>query len=77
MSKKYTQTTLENRVRSEEARNKLCSHFARWAYETGVPFNALTAKSFHILIEAVGQFGPGFIPQSFHDYREPLLKSER
>ena len=34
-------------------------------------------KSFHVFIEAVAQFGPGFKPPSIYDYREPLLKSEK
>lgn len=75
-SKGASQTTLENRMRSEDERHKLRSYFARWAYESGVPFNALKSKSFHILVEAIGQYGPGFKPPSMHDYRVSLLKSE-
>ncbi|XP_043687630.1 uncharacterized protein LOC122638845 [Telopea speciosissima] len=71
------QTTMENRMRSEEERDKLRSYFARWAYESGVPFNALRLRGFEELVEAIGQYGPGFKPPSFHDYRVPLLKSEK
>ncbi|XP_043703201.1 uncharacterized protein LOC122653288 [Telopea speciosissima] len=71
------QTTMENRMRSEEERDKLRSYFARWAFESGVPFNALKLRSFEELVEAIGQYGPGFKPPSFHDYRVPLLKSEK
>ncbi|XP_043693373.1 uncharacterized protein LOC122643867 [Telopea speciosissima] len=71
------QTTMENRMRSEEERDKLRSYFARWAYESGVPFNALKLRSFEELVEAIGQYGPGLKPPSFHDYRVPLLKSEK
>ncbi|XP_043705470.1 uncharacterized protein LOC122655330 [Telopea speciosissima] len=71
------QTTMENRMRSEEERDKLRSYFARWAFESGIPFNALKLRSFEELVEAIGQYGPGFKPPSFHDYRVPLLKSEK
>ncbi|KAK8921298.1 hypothetical protein KSP39_PZI020075 [Platanthera zijinensis] len=75
-SKEASQTTLENRMRSEDERHKLRSYFARWAYESGVLFNALKSKRFHILVEAIGQYGPGFKPPSMHDYRVSLLKTE-
>ncbi|XP_043693381.1 uncharacterized protein LOC122643875 [Telopea speciosissima] len=71
------QTTMENCMRSEEERDKLRSYFARWAFESGVPFNALKLRSFEELVETIGQYGPGFKPPSFHDYRVPLLKSEK
>lgn len=42
----------------------------------GIPFNAATYDSFHIMIEAIGQFGPGMKKPSMYDLRVPLLRKE-
>ena len=40
----------------------------------GIPFNVATYDSFHIMIEAIGQFGPGMKPPSM--LRVPLLRKK-
>ncbi|KAL2238042.1 UNVERIFIED_CONTAM: hypothetical protein Sindi_0995900 [Sesamum indicum] len=41
--------------------------FCRWMYDTGIPFNTVRADSFGPAIEALGQFGPGMKPSSYHE----------
>ncbi|XP_042380460.1 uncharacterized protein LOC121972910 [Zingiber officinale] len=48
----------------------------RWAYEAGVSFNAIDRDSFNVMIEVVGQFGPGFKPPTRYEMSEPYLKKE-
>lgn len=47
---------------------------ARWVYESAIPFNVVNNDAFQQLLEAVGQFGPGYIPPTQYQLREPLLK---
>ncbi|XP_073024252.1 uncharacterized protein [Primulina eburnea] len=48
----------------------------RWAYENGISFNALDNDSFKQLMEAVGQFGPGFKPPTQYQLKELFLKAK-
>lgn len=65
-----------NEVCRKDLRDKACKEIARWFYDAGLPFNAASYDSFHIAMEAVAQFGPGFKPPSMHELRVPLLKNE-
>ncbi|RWR76250.1 hypothetical protein CKAN_00468400 [Cinnamomum micranthum f. kanehirae] len=60
----------------KELRKRACIRFARWTYDTGIPFNAVNCDSFGPMIEAIGQYGPGMKPPSYHEVRVPLLKKE-
>lgn len=44
--------------------------------EFGIPFHATDNDSFKTVVEAVGQFGPGYRPPTQYLLREPLLKEE-
>ncbi|KAI3721407.1 hypothetical protein L2E82_32417 [Cichorium intybus] len=65
-----------NSVVQKELRDNACIEIARWFYDAGIPFNAASYDSFHIMIEAVGQFGPGMKPPSMYELRVPLLNNE-
>ncbi|RWR92200.1 hypothetical protein CKAN_02140800 [Cinnamomum micranthum f. kanehirae] len=60
----------------KELRERACIRFARWMYDAGIPFNAVNCDSFGPMIEAIGQYGPGMKPPSYHEVRVPLLKKE-
>ncbi|TXG72422.1 hypothetical protein EZV62_001001 [Acer yangbiense] len=47
-----------------------------WMYDAGIPFNAMKYPSFKPFCEAVGQYGPGVTPPSYHEVRVPLLKKD-
>nr|GEY49645.1 tRNA dimethylallyltransferase 2 isoform X2 [Tanacetum cinerariifolium] len=51
-------------------------YIARWAYEFAIPFHAFEKDSFKLLLEVVGQFGPGLPPLTRYELSTPLLKEE-
>ncbi|RWR92243.1 hypothetical protein CKAN_02145200 [Cinnamomum micranthum f. kanehirae] len=51
----------------KELRERACIRFARWMYDAGIPFNAVNCDSFGPMIEAIGQYGPGMKPPSYHE----------
>ncbi|KAG2299724.1 hypothetical protein Bca52824_036196 [Brassica carinata] len=60
----------------KELRDKVCAGIARWFYDAGIPFNAVTYDSFKEMKELIGQYGMGFKPPSLHELRVPLLQKE-
>jgi hypothetical protein len=45
-------------------------------YTHGIPFHACDNDEFKEMVEAIGRFGPSFLPPSQHHYREKLLEEE-
>lgn len=66
----------ENDGAKKEFRRRACKAFAKWMYDTGIPFNVVNHPSFAVYVEAQGQYGPGMKPPSYHEVRVPLLKEE-
>ncbi|XP_019238707.1 PREDICTED: uncharacterized protein LOC109218776 [Nicotiana attenuata] len=50
--------------------------FARWVYDAGLPFNCVNYDTFGDFIEAVGQYGPGMKPPTYHEIKGPYLNKE-
>lgn len=65
-----------NEVCRKELRDKVCHEIGRWFYDAAIPYNAATYDSFKVMIEAIGQFGPGMKPPSMYELRVPILKKE-
>nr|XP_009763341.1 PREDICTED: uncharacterized protein LOC104215278 [Nicotiana sylvestris] len=58
-------------------RERALDAFARWMYDAGLPFNCVNyTDSFGEFIVAVGQYGPGMKPPTYHEVRVPCLKKE-
>lgn len=77
VQKRKGQTRLdENDAIRKELRARACTAFARWMYDSGIPFNAVNYDSFDTAIEAIGQYGSGMKPPTYHEVRVPLLKKE-
>ncbi|XP_070043656.1 uncharacterized protein [Nicotiana tomentosiformis] len=58
-------------------RDRAITMFARWMYDAGLPFNCVNyTDTFSAFIEAVGQYGPGMKPRTYHEVRWPYLKKE-
>ena len=49
---------------SKEKTHAVRQYCARWMYEANVAFNAIDNESFRLFCEALGQFGPGWVPPS-------------
>ncbi|KAL6514877.1 hypothetical protein OROGR_020456 [Orobanche gracilis] len=50
--------------------------FCRWMYDARIPFNALRYDSVGPAIEAIGVYGSGMKPPTYHEARVPMLKEE-
>ncbi|XP_074374697.1 uncharacterized protein LOC141715114 [Apium graveolens] len=72
-----SQTTLENRLRTPEEKERVHMHIANFFYECGIPFNAVNSRSYEVMVESIGQYGPGLKPPTYHELRVPLLKKAK
>lgn len=77
-SKGASQTTLENCVKkNKEDKQKVDEHVADFWYECGLLFNAINSRSWEIVCESIGQYGPRYISPSYHEVRVPLLEKAK
>lgn len=60
----------------KEKTHKVQTYMARWVYAAGLPFSVTESDEFKMMVEAIGQFGPGVTPPSQYQLRERLLKEE-
>ena len=49
-------------------------YVGRWAYEAAIPFHAFELDSFKLLLEVVGQFGPGLPPPTRYELSTTLQR---
>ena len=69
-----SQPTLEHCTKkSKEAKQIVDDHIADFFYENGIPLNAINSRSWEIMVESIGQYGPGLRSPSYHELRVPLL----
>lgn len=68
------QTTLENIRKTPEEKERVYPHIAKFFYACGIPFNVANSRHYEVMIESVGQYGPGLKPPSYHELRVPLLE---
>ncbi|KAL4198766.1 hypothetical protein AMTRI_Chr03g47640 [Amborella trichopoda] len=73
--KKKKQVTIENRFKKED-RARVIQYIARWFFHGGISFNTARLNSFHTMLEAIGQFGPGLKAPTPYEIGEPLLKKK-
>lgn len=66
----------KNEAAKKEMRERACRQITRWMYDAAIPFNAVKHDSFHAMIEAIGQYGPGMKPPTYHEARVTFLKKE-
>ncbi|XP_021321882.1 uncharacterized protein LOC8068075 isoform X2 [Sorghum bicolor] len=70
---KMSQPTLEYSTKSKEAKQIVDDHVADFFYENGISLNAINSRSWEIMLESIGQYGPGYRSPSYHQIRNPLL----
>ncbi|XP_021311771.1 uncharacterized protein LOC110433614 [Sorghum bicolor] len=75
MSKSLKQQQL-NKELWKERTNEVHKYIAKWAYTHAIAFNALDNDEFKQMCEAIGQFGPGFVPPTQDALRGKLLEEE-
>ncbi|VVA92667.1 unnamed protein product [Arabis nemorensis] len=60
----------------KEKTYKVQTYMARWVYAFSVQFSVTESDEFKMMVEAIGQFGPGVTPPSQYQLLERLLKEE-
>jgi hypothetical protein len=70
-----TQTTLQRKSKAEKERTDM--YVVDFIYESGLPLNVINSRAFEIMLEAVGQYGPGYVKPSYHDVRVSLLEKAK
>ncbi|XP_028215234.1 uncharacterized protein LOC114397379 [Glycine soja] len=65
-----------NETYNKAARDRAVQYIARFFFRNGIPFNVAKSKSFKLMIEAIGTYGPYLKPPSYHELRVPLLKKK-
>ncbi|XP_040873455.1 uncharacterized protein [Glycine max] len=65
-----------NETYNKATRDRAVQYIARFFFRNGIPFNVAKSKSFKLMIEAIGTYGPHLKPPSYHELRVPLLKIE-
>ena len=74
-NRKNSQTTINNAYK-KETKERADILFCRWMYDATIPFNAVKYACFHLMLEAIGQYGVGYKGPSFHEIRVTNLKKE-
>jgi hypothetical protein len=71
---KNTQSTLEACTKKgKEAKQIVNDHVADFLYENKIPLHVVNSRSWEVMLESIGQFGPGYRGPSYHDVRVPWL----
>lgn len=71
---KCSQTTLEHLTKKDkESKQIVDDHVADFLIENGIPFNVINSRSWEIMLESIGQYGPGYRSPTYHDCRGKLL----
>ena len=72
---KQSQPTLEQCTKkNKEAKVTVDDHVADFFYENRIPLNVINSRSWEVLLESIGQYGPRYCSPSYHDIRIPLLE---
>ncbi|XP_035830865.1 uncharacterized protein LOC118479311 [Helianthus annuus] len=67
------QSNLSNVVKKEQM-IRVKEYVCQWAYESAIPFHAFERDSFKTMVEAIGQFGPSFMPPNRYEMGNTFLK---
>jgi hypothetical protein len=74
-SNKASQSTLEHCTKKgKEVQQIVDDHVADFLYENNIPLNVVNSRSWEIMLESIGQYGPGYRGPSYHDIRVPWLE---
>ncbi|KAL5145418.1 hypothetical protein HKD37_06G015463 [Glycine soja] len=75
LGKTMRQTSV-NESYNKASRDRAVQYIARFFFRNGIAFNVAKSKSFKLMIQAIGTYGPHLKPPSYHELRVPLLKKE-
>ncbi|KAK8953801.1 hypothetical protein KSP39_PZI002952 [Platanthera zijinensis] len=69
------QSTIESKYK-KKARDDVAMYVGRWAYENGIPFNAICNSSFQQMAHVIGLCGPGMKILTFYELRDKILRGD-
>lgn len=75
LGKAKKQTSI-NDACDKEARARTVQYIERFLCRNGIAFNVVKSKSFKLMVEAIGNYGPHLKVPSYHECRISLLKKE-
>lgn len=61
----------------EMKRDCACEYIAQWLYEASIPHNTTTLPSFHLMLEAIGDYGRNLRGPTPYELGGPLLKKQK
>jgi hypothetical protein len=63
-----SQSTIEhNTQKGKEAKERVDDHIADFLYENIIPLHVVKSRSWEIMLESIGQYGPGYWGPSYHE----------
>jgi hypothetical protein len=72
---KTSQPTLDHYTKKDkEAKQVVDDHVTDFFYENAIPLNVINSRSWEIMLESIGQYGPGYHSTTYREIREPLLE---
>jgi hypothetical protein len=72
---KTSQATLEHcSKKGTEVKQIVDDHVADFLYENKIPLNVVNSRSWQIMMESIGQYGPGYRGPSYYEARVPWLE---
>ena len=74
--RKNRQQTVINDHFKKNNKKQVDEFFTAALYEGEVPFNTVNKLAIEVLCEAIGCYGRGYRPPSFHQVRKPLLENK-
>jgi hypothetical protein len=70
-----SQSTLEHYTKKgKEAKQFVDDHVADFLYENRISLHVVNSRSWEIMLESIGQYGPGYRGPSYHDAMVPWLE---
>uniref|UniRef100_J3ME57 DUF659 domain-containing protein n=1 Tax=Oryza brachyantha TaxID=4533 RepID=J3ME57_ORYBR len=71
---KTSQPTLEHCTKKDKEVKQIVDDHVTDFLESDIPLNVINSRSWEIMLESIGQYGPGYRSPSYHAMRNPLLE---
>ncbi|KAM0898061.1 hypothetical protein ACQ4PT_022151 [Festuca glaucescens] len=68
------QLSLYRSGKSDAERNVAVKYICKFLYDNAIAFNVVNSRSFEEMVEAIGQYGHGLKPPSYHEASDKYIK---
>jgi len=72
----FVEPELSEKEKKKKQHAKLTKLWAKVFQENGMPLSVINNGSFELMIDAIAQYGPGFVPPSQEELRGPLFEKQ-